>query len=161
MCIVIDANTAHAVFSNSPHTEYRPVIDWLFRKPRNSPSCGWVVIGGKLRGELAVSGDNVRRALVALKRAGRLHEEDDGDVDAKAIEIESTGLCTSDDPHVISLVVVSGARTVCTEDLDLMVDVGNGGLVSRPRGKVYTRRRYSRSALSSLLFHTSSCPFNK
>ena len=54
--------------------------------------------------------------------------------------LEKKGLCISDDPHVIALARISGARLLCSNDKDLQQDFGTKNLIDRPRGKVYSTR---------------------
>ena len=58
-------------------------------------------------------------------------------VDAETAIIKQQGLCRSDDPHVIALAKISGARLLCTSDEDLHADFKNPEIVNNPRGSIY------------------------
>ena len=144
MCLIVDANLASAVFASPPQPDFVPVLDWLNRD-------GCVVYGGRLAAEL-IRIEKARRYLVNLLRAGRARRMDDGPIEAAVRVLAQGGLCRSNDPHVVALARVSGARTLCTHDRDLQRDFRNPRLVSNPRGSVYQRREHAR-----LLRHSSSC----
>ena len=47
------------------------------------------------------------------------------------------GAVKSDDPHIIALAQVSGARLLYSNDKSLQQDFKNKDLINNPRGKVY------------------------
>lgn len=147
MCIIVDANLAGRFFSSDPPTEYRPAREWL-DNPRKG---GRVVYGGKLAAELARV-NAARRYLLALQRAGRARFIASGATDKEEARIRELGICRSNDPHVIALARLSGARTLCTYDRALIADFKDARLVQSPRGKVF-----SAPEQTHLLRHTSSC----
>ena len=51
-----------------------------------------------------------------------------------------SGEITSDDPHVLALARVSGARLLYTKDNALIRDFKDKKFIDQPRGKVYTRK---------------------
>ena len=146
MCVIVDADVASQVFATPPVEAFRPVERWLFR--RN----GKLVYGGENARELLRIGA-VAIAVRQLRLAGRAHHEDDGQVDAETKRLEEQGLCVSDDPHVVALARISGARTLCSHDTNLHRDFRNPRLVGHPRGSVYQH-----AAHAHLLRHTSGCP---
>jgi hypothetical protein len=147
MCVIVDANVAGLVFRGEPHSDFVPVFDWL-RDPRRD---GCLVFGGELAAELRrVKGG--RSYLLQLSRAGRARQIPDADVRAEERRLARAGACRSNDPHVVALARVSGARTLCTHDGDLQRDFTNCDLISDPRGKVYKRPNHCH-----LLCHTRSC----
>lgn len=139
MCVIVDANLASAVFGSPTHPDFMPVMDWLQCKGR-------LVYGGQLTHELEQAG--VRKYLLELNRAGRAVPWPD----AKIASEEKRVRCRSNDPHVIALARVSGARTLCSRDKRLHADFKDPKLVSNPRGSVYQTRQHRR-----LLRHTASC----
>jgi hypothetical protein len=147
MCAIVDANVASLVFKKSPHSDFLPVFEWLHDPNKD----GCLVFGGHLAQELhRVHG--ARSYLRALHQAGRAVLIPDAQVRAEESCVARTGLCTSNDPHVIALARASGARTLCSRDGDLHHDFTNPELISRPRGSVYQRREHVH-----LLRHTTSC----
>ena len=127
VCLIVDANIA-GVFLAKPS----PVVDWLFGE-RGNPR---LVAAGRLREELAAN-HQVRRQLVALDRAGRLRSSDLQKLGQEENRLRADRACTSNDPHILALAIVSGARTLATDDNKLAGDFTNSKIVNRPRGKVY------------------------
>lgn len=145
MCIIVDANLSGDVFKQDPPEAYRPIIDWL-KGPK-----GHLVYGGKLAHELQKREDT-NRYLKGLLQAGRASLISDDRLNIEQEQLASSGLLRSDDPHVIALARVSGARTLCSQDKLLARDFTNQRLIAQPRGKVYKRAEHEH-----LLRHTSSC----
>lgn len=141
MCIIVDANVAAQVFAEPPHDDFVPVMRWLL------VGNGRLVYGGHLARELERV-NLAARTLAQLKRAGRTFRPDDQLVDTEAELVRQTGLCRSNDQHVVGLARVSGARTLCTYDKTLMEDFKNPKLLPRPRGSIYSRPEHT-----SLLKH--------
>lgn len=150
MCIIIDANRAASIFPSADRKRdpaSQPIIDWLYR---SKGATGALVYGGKLADELA-NVETAWRAVLALKRAGRAFE-----FPADAVKNEERTVapaCKSDDPHVIALARVSGARVLYSEDTTLHEDWKNLALVAKPRGVIYRS-----TAHRHLLRHSDSCP---
>ena len=131
MCAIVDANVAYQVFGEDRPPAGKRFFDWL-----SSPR-GQLVVGGKLRVELGRD----ERFVLWLKSAirfGRARSVPDEEVDDRASELRSEGVCTSDDEHVLALALVSGARLLYTNDTALIGDFKNRSIVAAPRGKVYT-----------------------
>lgn len=140
MCVIVDANLASVVFGSPAHPDFAPVIDWLHGEGR-------LVYGGQLTRELEKAG-RVRKYLLELNRAGRALPYPDAALETEARRVR----CRSNDPHVIALARVSGARTLCSRDTLLHADFKDAKLVSSPRGMVYQS-----SSHRPLLRHTASC----
>lgn len=147
MCVIIDADVAALVFRDPPDPDFLPVSMWL-RRPLGD---GMLAYGGPLTRQLF----RVARAQVAileLDRAGRATRFPDQAVEAQEQRVKKLRLCKSDDPQVIALAIVSGARTLCSRDTDLHEDFKNKRLIDKPRGRVYQN-----PAHKGHLTHTSSC----
>jgi PIN domain len=145
MCVIVDANLASQVFAEPPAEDFSPVMEWVLEKG------GMVAVGGRLAAELErVS--QPRRFILSLLRSGRARRVPDEEIVAEELALQENGLCISNDCHVLALVRLSGARTVCTLDRALQQDVRNARLVANPRGSVYQRREHAH-----LLKHTRSC----
>ena len=147
MCLIVDANLASRVFASPSHPDFAPVLDWLDKRD------GRIVFGGQLATELERL-EKPRRYLRALLQAGRALRFPEGPIEEEATAVAVTGLCRSNDSHVIALARISGARTLCTNDRDLQQDFKNPRLISNPRGYIY---KYGRPSHVKLLRHTSSC----
>lgn len=143
MCLIVDAN-ARNLLSNRGSL----VNAWL-SGGRGNPK---LVAAGKLREELA-NKEETRRWLVELERAGRLRSADAASLAAEEARLRRSRSCVSNDHHVLALAIVSGARTLATEDGALMHDFRNKAIVDRPRGSIYRDIPEHRR----LLRHTASC----
>lgn len=104
MCVIVDASVAGLVFRDPHRADYEPFWDWLEKKG------GRLVYGGRL----ATSGElkGARRLLARLKQAGQAYEWPKADVDREETVVKKMGLCKSNDPHVIALARISGARVL-------------------------------------------------
>lgn len=115
MCLIIDANFAHK-FGNPSDEDVAPIVRWL-KKPRSRAN---IVIGGKLRRELARSGQGFRDFVEELIQAGRFLDKDDGAVEAETEavvkELDALNWEDADDPHIIALARVSGSRLLASHD---------------------------------------------
>jgi hypothetical protein len=148
MCIIIDANLAALVFSSDTPDDFCPLIDWLTVATKD----GKLVIGGKLTREI----DKVavaRRFVTVLLRAGRARVLPSDVVDEEANRIANS--CESDDPHVIALAIISGARILCSQDRTLHRDFTNRALISNPSGHIYQNEEHAH--LLRRYGHTEAC----
>lgn len=145
MCLIIDANRACVVFDYPTPVDFLPLFDWIEQRG------GVVIIGGRLRREL-YKVDRAKRRIKEWVRAGRAFIIDESLVDKLESEIAVGQALKSDDPHVIALAQLSGARVLCTEDRNLIVDFKDKRLIDKPRGAVYRTQRHKK-----LLQHHGSC----
>jgi len=139
VCAIIDKSAVGSLFSDKTQNDYRPFLDWVLKQD------GTVAIGGKNREELAES-TKMRGLLAELKRARKLVDSEDRQVDEESKQIEHQ--CSSNDSHVIALARVSGARLLVLarvgasqghlagENL-LEQDFRDRALVKSPRGRIY------------------------
>ena len=134
MCAIVDANLASRFFGDPVDAELRPLWNWI------SSGRGVLVVGGELLDELDGVGD-ARRVLRNWERARLAWVASHGEVERKTRKLKRanrrTKLYRSDDPHVIALAQVSGARLLCAADKLLHADFDNKALIDSPRGVVY------------------------
>lgn len=128
MCLILDANIVHHVFP-LPSPDFRPINRALLMKRAR------LAYGGRLTLEYNRI-DWFRRLLVQLDRSGVAFQCDSGLVNAETARLERSGLCVSDDPHIIALAAVSRIRLLCSNDHDLHADFKNRALLNPP-GSVY------------------------
>ena len=129
MCAIVDANVAHQVFSQKARPEAGiEFFKWL------SAESGRMVTGGENWRELRQT--SARAWMQQALLAGRIRLLDETKVDARTKELGAE--CVSDDPHVVALAQISGARLLYSNDLGLHQDFGNKDLVNRPRGSIYS-----------------------
>jgi len=128
MCIIIDANRAAAFANADPSAA--PIAAWL-KKPQARLAIG----GSKLAREYRAVAKFVA-VLAALDTAGRVRRYKDQDVNDAQDIVQLEANLTSDDPHIIALARVSGARVLYSLDVALHQDFRSPSLL-RPRGRVY------------------------
>ena len=152
MCAIVDANVAHEVFGPSTPPAGREFLDWL------SKGRGRLVVGGKLHKELKRSKDFGEWAR-EFTLAGKMRVVDASEVNARTNHVRSEGACASDDPHVVALAQVSGARLLYSNDRKLQKDFRNKQLIDDPRGSVYSTQKSSefRPAHKRLLSRQDLC----
>ena len=149
MCAIVDNDMRDRFFRSPVDPALRSLWKWIDDRK------GVLVVGGTLRAELYGS-TNARRTIqewIRTKRAQDLDENSPGKVDAETRAITSSGLCKSNDKHVIALARVSGARILCSGDKSLHEDFGNPELINHPRGRIYQNCTHKH-----LLAHEGGCP---
>jgi hypothetical protein len=151
VCLIIDANYAPKVFRDVCCEDAVPIKRWLFEPSKN----GKLALGGLVTRELEASGIN-RRTLGELGRAGRTVVIPDRDVEVETARIRRNIALQSDDPHIIALARLSGARTLCSLDTALGKDFTNPRVLGSPRGRIYKDSDHK-----ALLCHTKSCGYRR
>ena len=132
MCAIVDANVAHEVFGVKRPEAGVKFFGWI------NAGSGRLVVGGKLLKELnrTSAREWARQAL----NAGLLRNVKSSEVNDRTDQLQHEGSCRSDDPHVIALAQVSGARLLYSNDKALQRDFKSKALIDDPRGKVYSTR---------------------
>ena len=134
MCLVIvDAHLLHDVFNPSCSRDCLPIREAIWGT-KIRLVCG----GTKLKDEYQQS-PKIWSMVVALEKAGKAKLVPDGMVDKEMSNLITNFQLSSDDPHVIALARVSGARLLCTLDQGLHCDFRDKNLIAKPRGYVYQR----------------------
>ena len=131
MCAIVDANVARDVFQPGGTEAGKKFFEWLNGKE------GSLVVGGRARIELFQLGA-VQKWAQQAQLSGKVKIEDEVRVDQRTAELEDEGNMSSDDPHVIALAQISGARLLYSNDRDLQEDFKCKELIDNPRGKVYS-----------------------
>lgn len=134
MCAIFDTNIGADLVSKTPSDAASMFRKW-------AENHGTVAVGGKLLTELAKNRD-LLNWMKRLKEAGKLLHFNDDEVSAKERQLVAGNQCTSDDPHVIALAQISGARLLYTKDQSLHQDFLNRELIDNPRGKIYQGHRH-------------------
>ena len=130
MCAIVDANVAHEVFGAGRPEAGRKFFEWI------NDGSGRLVVGGKLFEELKKSSDGFRNLGQQLQLAGRMTIVNKSVINKRTDQLQTS--CRSDDPHVIALAQVSGARLLYSNDRALQRDFKNRKLIDSPKGSVYT-----------------------
>lgn len=134
MCAIVDANVAHQVFGNEQPEAGMRFLQWL------ESGRGLLVVGGRLYAELLQSSEEFRLWAPEALRMGKMIRENASEVNELERQIFDNGLCSSDDPHVLALAQISGARLLYSNDSALQDDFTNHTLINNPRGKIYSTR---------------------
>jgi hypothetical protein len=124
--LILDANVATEFPLGTP--EARAIMDWLQQRGR-------LATGGKNLEELIII-TRIGRLVQELIRAGRAFTVDKGEL-LKCEKKVNVMPLRSDDPHVIALAILSGARILYSKDTDLIQDFKDKSLIKNPRGKCY------------------------
>ncbi len=135
MCAIVDANVVGEVFGRDRPEAGERFFRWL------NDGKGRLVTGGRLSRELGQSRQYLEWSVQA-RLAGVLYAEDEDSVRGRENAIRNGGLCESDDPHIIALAQISGARLLYTNDQALQRDFGKRDLIAGPRGKVCSTLRH-------------------
>ena len=153
MCAIVDANVASEVFGPNPSPAGDKFFSWINRGSRR------LVAGGKLLEELETSSPGFREWASQAISSGTLRIVNEDEVGARAERIQTEGVCQSNDPHVLALAQVSGARLLYSNDQTLQRDFKNTKLIKNPRGNVYTtlRNKNVAPAHRRLLGRTDIC----
>ena len=142
------------VFGEDPPEAGVALFRWIQRRD------GKLVVGGTLAEELRIDSRLKRRVRGRTKldvgtftewlqlawQRGRvlnldLIEESHRAIRNRTQELHDSGDLRSDDPHIIALANVSGARLLYSDDRNLHQDFTDGALIDNPRGKVYSTLR--------------------
>lgn len=132
MCAIVDANVVSEVFGSSLSPAGEKFLEWLKK------GSGRLIVGGKLLEELERNSEGFVKEAQQLQLAGKMKIINKSDVDERTEQIQSEGVIKSNDPHVLALAQVSGARLLYSNDKDLLDDFRNKTLINSPPGKVYS-----------------------
>lgn len=135
MCAILDANSAHDVFGLSRRSAAGK--DFYAHLQKGGME---LVVGGKVLQELRQSSGEFREWLKEADRdghRGRIRNVAPEQVNARQAALERTANLRSNDPHVIALAQVSGARLLYTKDRSLRKDFSNKEFLNNPRGMIY------------------------
>lgn len=109
MTSIIDTNAFHLIFSNEQKPSYKEYRKWLDSKK------GRIILGGKTyKKEL----NNKYAAILAqYEKQGKIIRIASSDVDKlEKIIKDATSSVDCDDQHIISLLILSLAKLICSED---------------------------------------------
>ena len=134
MCAIVDASAAHQILTDSPSDAGRELFNWIGKGYRR------LVVGGRLTDELKICGRGVEPLIYELIQSGNARSLPSDKVTEREQEIQRDPGIRSDDPHVIALAQLSGARLLFSDDRALSRDFMDTSLIHSPYGHVYTTR---------------------
>lgn len=133
MCTILDANVVHEVFGDRRTEAGKNFFQYVVSRRTK------LVVGGKLLEEYRGNHEFFSWLTQAI-RTGIAVAVDDDEVHLETNRLRSSGLCVSDDPHIIALARCTRSRLLYSNDLDLHKDFKNPSLLSEPKGKIYSTR---------------------
>ena len=158
MCVIIDNSVAGEVFAKAGSGKPAPAHE-LFS--RINKRCFPVVAGGELLAKELSENSNFRRWWQQAVLSGRGRKVPDDSIEQEVVNLKRKGGYRSNDPHVLALARVSGARLLYTNDRRLQRDFKNSQLISNPAGRIYTtlgeENRQLRPSHKRLLGRTDLC----
>ena len=137
MLLIVDANCAPRTLCPKPDPDYEPVLAAVMMGKRK------IAIGGSKQKLEYQKLTAVWKFLRTLEQAGRAKLISDSQVDDEELHVTQNIMIASDDPHILGLARVSGARLLCSHDQALHADFCNASIISNPRGKVYQNASHS------------------
>jgi vacuolar-type H+-ATPase subunit E/Vma4 len=129
--LIVDANCATLTLSPNPNPDFAPVMQAILDNKAT------LVLGGCTQREEYTKLATVWRFIIALDRAGKAKKCLDSEVDRFEKALKENGSLKSDDPHILALARVSGARLLCSRDKNLHIDFTSTQILDAPKGKVY------------------------
>ena len=135
MCAILDADSAYDVFSHAGRS--RAGEDFYSHLQESGMD---LVVGGEVLRELSRTSKELLEWIKEADRGGHrgcIRRIRDEEVETQQKKLERTGNLRSDDPHVIALAQVSGARLLYTKDKKLRRDFKDKEILDNPRGKIY------------------------
>ena len=135
MCAILDANSIHEVFRPDKFEAGKELLKWI------DSGRGLLMTGGKAYQEFRAGlPPRGRDWAQQAQLSGKLRIVDEEQVDERTEKIKTDASYRSDDPHVLALAQISGARLLYSNDIDLQRDFGDKVLIDNPRGKIYSTR---------------------
>lgn len=151
MCAIIDANVVGEVFGSNPTPAGKEFRAWIIKGSER------LICGGKLQEELERIGDFKKWARDALNY-GKIKNINEEDVRMKMAQIQKESI-QSNDPHILALAQVSGARLLYSNDKKLHKDFKNPALID-PVGSIYSTLMKKKDR-QKLLEKKGLCPSTK
>lgn len=131
--LILDTNILCALFEPVPQADIQHLSKAVIYGTRYQVQ---LVLGGRLEDEY-YGHHRLKKVFLELIRAGRLVKFPRPVVDTEENHIARNFIIRSNDPHVLALARISGARILCSRDQPLHADFTDKRLVDNPRGKVW------------------------
>jgi predicted nucleic acid-binding protein len=131
MCIIVDANVASDFIKESD--DAKPVLDLVIEDRLK------IVCDHRLSKEWGNS--RLKKLTIQFIQAGRLFVYTQEQMAIEAEKLKKLSF-KSDDPHILALARVSGARVLYSKDKKLHEDFKDSKLIHSPRGRVYQNQKH-------------------
>lgn len=139
MCIVIDTNSLSCVFDqhNSQHCDFKPVLKWI------RDGKGKIVYGGTSYEKELKTARRFVKIFLEFHKVNKVVVIEKATVDNKEKECKTlVNHRDFNDHHIISIIIVSGVKLVCTNDKRAIQFLTNTQFYARgKRPKVYTSKK--------------------
>ena len=133
-CAIVDANAVADVFGDTPSEAGAGLRRWV------ADGDGQLISGGRLHQELRQASHRFRQWVAVAQTTSQLRLISGRLVAEASAHFEAHPSRQSDDPHILALSSVSGARLLYSNDDALQQDFTNSDLLNNPRGRVYSTR---------------------
>lgn len=148
MGVLIDANTIPSVFGKAgDRDDFRPILAWIIKGKAK------VIVGGSTYRDELKEMSSYLKLFAELSKLRKVHSAGDADVDLLEAKIKADEKSRDfDDPHLIAIVICSGCRVLCTNDVRCFKFVTNAKLYpkSNDRPSIYTNCGNHRPAIKLL-----------
>lgn len=137
--MIVDANRLGVLLSRRSNEDVKPIHDWL------NDGRGVIIYSTDGEFERDVS-EKARLALAELARSGKARLVGRRRLQSEVKLLKAEANYRSNDPHVLALAIVSGARLLYTADQALRDDFKKGKwmngkfIIQKPRGKLYSSK---------------------
>ncbi len=136
MCAILDVNVVNEVFVVDGSDAGRQFFKWI------NQGRGRLVLGGKLTYELTKASEIFRKWAKTARLSGKIRIVLDDVVNQRESHLTNEGQCQSNDPHVIALAQVSGARLLYTNDKTLQQDFKRKDMIDTLVGRYIQTQRW-------------------
>ncbi len=134
-CAIVDANSLPEVVS-SANAASQIFVEFL------AQGLGMIHIGGQLRNEWEANQHHRTWISNGIAR-GWIKNVDNGEVERKTQDMMTNPKLRSNDPHIVALAQVGGARLLVSRDVALGKDFKDKQFLENPRGKVFPSKAKS------------------
>ena len=135
MCVILDVHILHKVFPE-PDVHHKPIYRAL------ADGSARIVYGGYIIEEYRRTA-KFWKFLKLLDQSGAARQVSSTDVARRTAHLHASGVCRSNDSHVLALAQISGARLLCSDDDDLCFDFRDRRILRNPRGSVYRKASHA------------------
>ena len=142
LCIIVDANVGHTMFSRQPTEAGRTVRDWIKK------GSGRLIFGGQNAAELFHT-NAAKKWVHEAWRAGKARQVRSEAIEHERSLLEHIAAVSCNDAHVLALARASGARVLFTEDNNLIRDFKDTTIIPKPRGWVFRKPDHRKKLFSS------------
>ena len=137
MGAVVDANVVDEVFGSNRPEAGEEFFNWI------DAGKGILMVGEGILQEFEKTSfkkREIKRWVREAVLAGNVREFKNPEINTLTTKLLDEGRCRSNDPHIIALAQVSGARLLYSNDKKLQQDFKKKELIDQPRGKIYSTK---------------------